>query len=146
MSKKEEAIKRIKYFLSEDADVPHYEDMEELLKLLESEPEPTNYPQDKLIEWLRSDAIPLAIQDGCNKAADEIDRMTAELKAKDDLMNKIQNWCEAYPLEVFPKSDMEKAAQVLKEAGMTLDSISAENMRHVISGVKGIIKQEKKSI
>ena len=54
-------------------------------------------------------------------------------------LNKIQSWIDAYPLEVFPEPDFEKAARVLKENGMTIDAISASNMRHVLKGISDII-------
>lgn len=57
-----------------------------------------------------------------------------------DKLAKIVQWIEAYPLEVFPEPDLKKAAKVLKENGMTLDAISASNMRHVLNGIKAIIE------
>jgi hypothetical protein len=54
-------------------------------------------------------------------------------------MIKIRQWAGSYPISVFPEPDFKKAEKILKENGMTLDSISASNMRHVISGVKDII-------
>ena len=64
---------------------------------------------------------------------------------KDENLEKallcIQAWANAYPLNIFPKPDLKKAAQVLKDNGMTLGSISADNMRHVLDGIKGIVDQ-----
>ena len=34
-----------------------------------------------------------------------------------------------------------KARKILKVAGMTLDAISADAMRHVLSGIKDIVEQ-----
>ena len=87
-------------------------------------PEPTKLQTEHLFE----------------KMQNEIDRLTAENEAKDDVLRKIKDWCRAYPLEVFPEPDLKKAAKVLKEAGMTLDSISASNMRHVLKGIQKIIE------
>ena len=56
-----------------------------------------------------------------------------------DKLQKIINWVDAYPLDIFPEPDFKKAARVLKQNGMTLDSISASNMRHVLKGIKDII-------
>ena len=67
-------------------------------------------------------------------------RLESENEAKDDVLRKIKDWCRAYPLEVFPEPDLKKAAEVLREAGMTLDSISASSMRHVLKGIQKIIK------
>ena len=58
----------------------------------------------------------------------------------EDGHRRIVEWAKAYPLDVFPEPDFEKAAQVLKDAGMTLDAISASNMRHVVEGVGNIAK------
>ena len=57
-----------------------------------------------------------------------------------DELQKMLDWCNAYPIEVFPEPDFKKAAQVLKDAGMTIDSISASNMRHVLKGLRGHIE------
>lgn len=51
---------------------------------------------------------------------------------------RILNWSHAYPVAVFPETDadyLKNAAIVLTAAGMSLDRISASNMRHVISQV-----------
>jgi DNA-binding FadR family transcriptional regulator len=57
----------------------------------------------------------------------------------DDLFDNIKNWCEAYPIAVFPEPDFKKAHEVLKAHGMTLDAISASNMKHVITQVQKMI-------
>ncbi len=59
-----------------------------------------------------------------------------EIKEK---LHKIRQWCDAYPLDVFPEPDLKKAADVLKANGITIDTISASNMRHVLNGVKKIL-------
>ena len=63
------------------------------------------------------------------------------MEVVEDKLQKIKNWCEAYPLEAFPEPDLEAAADCLKAFGMTLDSISASNMRHVLKGVQRIIEE-----
>ena len=62
-----------------------------------------------------------------------------ELELLKDKLQKIKNWIDAYPIKIFPEPDFKKAPKVLKENGMTLDSVSASNMRHVLSGIKDII-------
>lgn len=57
----------------------------------------------------------------------------------DDLFADIKGWCEAYPIAVFPEPDFKKAHEVLKANGMTLDAISASNMKHVITQVQNMI-------
>ena len=58
-----------------------------------------------------------------------------------DKLHRIKTWIDAYPLSMFPEPDFKKAARVLKENGMTLDAISASNMRYVLDGVKEIIEK-----
>lgn len=60
----------------------------------------------------------------------------------EDKMDKIMNWINAYPLDVFPEPDMKKACAILKEHEMTLDAISASNMRHVLEGIRKLIDNE----
>lgn len=71
-------------------------------------------------------------------AQDErIDELTSALQ-------QIVQWSEAYPVKVFPEPTPEqwaKAAELLKSAGMTLDAISASNMRHVVDGVGKIARE-----
>ena len=52
-----------------------------------------------------------------------------------ELIAELKGWQQAYPLRAFPEPDLGRAAVVLKEAGMTLDSISASNMRHVVNAI-----------
>lgn len=56
-------------------------------------------------------------------------------------LQRIQTWAKAYPLDVFPKPDFVNAAEVLSAAGLNLDGISADNMRHVLDGLKDICEQ-----
>lgn len=51
----------------------------------------------------------------------------------EDFLNELADWESAYPLSAFPEPDLKKAAALLKAGGMTLDAISASNMRHVVS-------------
>lgn len=64
---------------------------------------------------------------------DEADRLR-------DALLRIEAWSRAYPLKVFPEPDFAKAAKLLKAGGMTLDAISASNMRHVVEGVGKIAR------
>lgn len=67
--------------------------------------------------------------------------ITENAKLKDKL-GRILKWVQAYPLQVFPEPDLKAAAKVLKENGLSLDQISASSMRHVLNGIKPIIKEE----
>ena len=66
----------------------------------------------------------IALDSACERA----DRLEAALE-------RIETWSRAYPLDVFPEPDLKRCAEVLKAAGLTLDAISASNMRHVVEGV-----------
>lgn len=75
------------------------------------------------------------------------DRMATFMKvaaanaALREALQQIVNWSEAYPLDVFPEPDFKRAAELLKAGGMTLDAISASNMRHVVTGVGEIARK-----
>lgn len=55
-----------------------------------------------------------------------------------DALTRIKQWCDAYPLDIFPEPNWTAAAEVLRAHGMTLDAISASNMRHALRGVAAI--------
>jgi len=95
------------------------------------------YAEAEEIEYLRKRIE--VITTNRNALFDENNRLTAENDKLEEALRKINNWVQAYPLEVFPKPDLKKAAVVLKASGMTLDSISADAMRHVLEGIKGIV-------
>ena len=61
------------------------------------------------------------------------------LEEANGLLDKIESWAKAYPVSVFPEPDFAKAHKVLTENGMTLDAISASNMRHVLSQLQKMI-------
>lgn len=69
-----------------------------------------------------------------------------ELDAKVDALSaklyRIASWCEAYPLDIFPEPDLKKARDLLEAGGMTLDSVSASSMRHVLRGIRKIIDND----
>jgi hypothetical protein len=54
-------------------------------------------------------------------------------------LEKVLTWSKAYPLDVFPEPDMKFARQLLEAGGLTIDAVSASNMRHVLTRIKAII-------
>ena len=74
---------------------------------------------------------------GCENSLNKTNNAFKELESA---LHKIDNWAKAYPIKAFPEPDLKKAAKVLKAAGLTLDAISASNMRHVINRVKEIVE------
>ena len=59
----------------------------------------------------------------------------------EEALHKIVSWSEAYPLDIFPEPDLKKARALLEAGGITLDSVSAHCMRHVVEGVGKIAKE-----
>jgi len=56
-----------------------------------------------------------------------------------DKFHELDNWAKAYPLDVFPQPDWNKAKELL--GSNLLSCISASNMRHVIDGVSNIVQE-----
>lgn len=65
----------------------------------------------------------------------QIDKLRAEIGRLQTALQEIERWSHAYPLSAFPEPDLAKAHELLKAGGMTLDVISADAMRHVITEV-----------
>jgi len=63
------------------------------------------------------------------------------LEDYEDALYRLASWAEAYPLDIFPEPDFRKAAKLLEAGGMTLDAISASNMRRVVKGIERIVKE-----
>ena len=82
------------------------------------------------------------------KQAGKIIQLQAELadekeenKRLKEGLESIVAWTKAYPLQAFPEPDFKKVAEVLKAAGLSLEQVSASNMRHVITKIKDITEQ-----
>jgi len=56
-------------------------------------------------------------------------------------LEKIQQWAKAYPLESFPEPDFKVVAKILKNNNLSLDEVSASNMRYVITQVLSIVDE-----
>jgi len=80
-------------------------------------------------EWMREDLIT------------RINRLEGENARYEDALVEINNWARAYPLDIFPEPDFKRVREVLEAAGITLDSVSASNMHHVITGVARIVEK-----
>ncbi len=65
----------------------------------------------------------------------------AEREKYDALFAEIKEWSEAYPETVFPQPDWGKVRDALEMNGMTLDSVSAANMRHVIKHIQEMVDE-----
>jgi hypothetical protein len=87
-------------------------------------------------------SVPVSEVDALAARVAELEAEKAEFESSleiyENALNRISQWAQAYPLEVFPEPDFDKARELLKAGGMTLDAISASNMRYVINGVGDI--------
>jgi hypothetical protein len=78
-----------------------------------------------------------ALTDGAHRRAREAEADAAALRAA---LGRIVEWSDAYPTAVFPEPDFARAAAALSAAGMSLDVISASNMRHATKGCGDIAR------
>jgi hypothetical protein len=76
---------------------------------------------------------------GLDRLEEKMDKLEEQKDKAEDKLREIRNWCDAYPLQVFPEPDLALAKRLLKTGGITLDAVSASSMRHVLVGIKKII-------
>ena len=81
-----------------------------------------------------------ALRDTVAALADLADAQAQEIERLTEALGRIVEWSEAYPLDVFQEPDFEKVRSVLEASGMTLDAVSASNMRHVLKGAGAIAR------
>jgi hypothetical protein len=62
-----------------------------------------------------------------------------DLRCHQKILNELTKWALSYPKDVFPEPDLIKAEELLKAGDMTLDSISACTIRHVMGRLNIII-------
>lgn len=63
--------------------------------------------------------------------------MSRDVEEMQAILDRIEGWCEAYPIAVFPEPDWAKVRELLGDTLLT--QVSASNMRHVVEGIKRII-------
>lgn len=64
-----------------------------------------------------------------------IQSLAAESDRLRDALERIHQWSQSYPDDVFPEPDFKHVALALSRAGLSLGTVSASNMRHVSRGV-----------
>ena len=64
----------------------------------------------------------------------------AKADALADDMEKVKQWAEAYPEDVFPEPDLKLADRVLKDAGISMTGMNGTFARHLMKGVGEIAK------
>ena len=72
-----------------------------------------------------------------------IEELEDHISDLEETLHKIQSWCDAYPLDIFPEPNLKKVHEILQEHGMSLDAVSASSMRHVLKGISKIIEEGK---
>jgi len=72
------------------------------------------------VEKIESDGLP------------RIAALEATVERMREALDSIVSWANAYPTDVFPEPDLIKARALLEAGGITLDSVSAGCMRHVV--------------
>ena len=82
-----------------------------------------------------------ALRAALAKANANAERFERGWYLRGDALEKLEQWACAYPLNVFPEPDLKLAHEVLVAAGMSLDSISAGAMRHVIEQTVKIVQE-----
>ena len=58
-----------------------------------------------------------------------------------EALEKINDWANAYPLDLFPEPDFKNVRKLLAAGGIPIDVVSASNMRHVVEGVGKIARE-----
>lgn len=62
----------------------------------------------------------------------------------EDALREIAQWCEAYPVKVFPElteNDFVMAAAALAGVGLSSDRLHAAWARHLLSGIGKIARE-----
>jgi hypothetical protein len=74
--------------------------------------------------------------------AAERERRANEIERLRDVVARLQQWADAYPVEQFPEvlqKEWRQANEVLAQSGLSMTRMSASNMRHVLNGVRTIL-------
>jgi hypothetical protein len=73
-------------------------------------------------------------------------RQDWEENSINDAIRKITEWKDkAYPLNAFPEPDPKRAREILQAGGMTLDDVSASNIRFALKRVCEMLDEAMKS-
>ena len=64
-----------------------------------------------------------------------------EFRADEDALEKIVQWADSYPVDIFHEPNEEECArahEALMTIGLTLDCFSAAMGRHIVKGIREI--------
>ena len=73
----------------------------------------------------------------------ELEEFIETIDHQYEAMQQIKAWCEAYPVDIFTPPDWVEAKEKLGPE--LLSRVSADNMRHVVDGIRNIITQCEKN-
>ena len=71
----------------------------------------------------------------------KIERMKKKFIQIEMAFDEIIRWEDAYPLDMFPEQDIEKARKILEENGISLTCLFAHGMRHVVTRCAEIVRK-----
>ena len=74
----------------------------------------------------------------------ERDALRKRVEQLEGALGNLHKWCKAYPEDVFIEpidAEWERIRDVLNYNGLSLDAISASNMRHVVNKWRDLIEQ-----
>jgi hypothetical protein len=92
-----------------------------------------------LVMWLLDQ---LATYERLDRVDTALAKRLGERIARDAKLHvSLNDWLAAYPLDQFPEPDFDKAADILMATGMSLDAISASNMRHVLTRIIALLEE-----
>ena len=73
--------------------------------------------------------------------AEEVRKLSAQSERFAGALDRLREWCDAYPLDQFPEPDMEAAKAALENAGISSAAVFASNARHVLKGIERIVRR-----
>lgn len=74
-----------------------------------------------------------------NQQLADVATVLAGMEDLEERLEKVRQWTDAYPIDIFTPPDLKKAHRVLTENGMTLDGISAHVGRVMIENLKRMV-------
>lgn len=78
----------------------------------------------------------------CDRVDASLAKRVSEHMRRDAALHVwLNNWLASYPLDIFPEPDLTKAAELLKAGGLTLDAVSANMGRHVLTRILEFLVQ-----
>ena len=70
-----------------------------------------------------------------------VERMKKKFIQIEMAFDEIIRWEDAYPLDMFPEQDIEKARRILADNGISLTCLFAHGMRHVVTRCAEIVRK-----